>query len=49
MAGSTVFGAPGAALLCDSAKGIVAQMTPAQIGSSVVVETGGATGGSRMR
>jgi hypothetical protein len=49
MAGSTVFGAPRAALLCGAAKGIVAEMAARQIGLSVAAETSAAAGGSGMR
>jgi hypothetical protein len=48
MAGSIVSGAPRAALLCDAAKGIVAEMAR-QIGSTFAAETGAAVGGSGMR
>jgi hypothetical protein len=47
MAGSIVPGAPGAALLCDAAEGIVAEMAR-QIGSTFAAEAAVAVGGSGM-
>jgi hypothetical protein len=49
MAGSTVFRAPVAALLCDAAKGIVAEMAALRIGLFLTAETGAAAAGSGMR